>query len=245
MKRCSGSLIAVRRRTPYRRAAALINGKPPGRAGAPPRFRFRAKQSSAREPTMLAWIVRSSRLVHINADDCVQAKGAARRCGRGTTSGMSSCMESESGSPPRHGSRSSSVARACAEPLGTAVWLLERERRCRGWRPSPGLHGVFAWSHATGDRAQNTRDHGIGRSGPRLLRWSRRASRSLRRDDRAVTIVFRLPPSAAERVAFSYSPVLEAVLSLHVLVERKHHPVQHEWVRTHPASRMTVPSPCR
>jgi hypothetical protein len=63
------------------------------------------------------------------------------------------------------------------------------------------------------------------------LRWSRRASRSLRRDDRAVTIVFRLPPSAAERVAFSYSPVLEAVLSLHVLVEPKHHPVQHEWVR--------------
>jgi hypothetical protein len=37
----------------------------------------------------------------------------------------------------------------------------------------------------------------------------------------AVTIVFRLPPSAAERVAFSYSPALEAVLSLHVLVEPK------------------------
>jgi DNA-binding transcriptional ArsR family regulator len=49
--------------------------------------------------------------------------------------------------------------------------------------------------------------------------------------DFAVTIVFRLPPSAAERVAFSYSPALEAVLSLHVLVEPKHHPVQHEWVR--------------
>jgi hypothetical protein len=46
-----------------------------------------------------------------------------------------------------------------------------------------------------------------------------------------VTIVFRLPPSAAERVAFSYSPAMEAVLSLHVLVEPKHHPVQHEWVR--------------
>ena len=26
---------------------------------------------------MLAWIVRSSRLVHINADDCVQAKAGA------------------------------------------------------------------------------------------------------------------------------------------------------------------------
>jgi len=46
-----------------------------------------------------------------------------------------------------------------------------------------------------------------------------------------VTIVFRLPPSAVERVAFSYSPAMEAVLSLHVLVEPKHHPVQHEWVR--------------
>jgi DNA-binding transcriptional ArsR family regulator len=46
-----------------------------------------------------------------------------------------------------------------------------------------------------------------------------------------VTIVFQLPPAAAERVAFSYSPAMEAVLSLHVLVEPKHHPVQHEWVR--------------
>jgi len=46
-----------------------------------------------------------------------------------------------------------------------------------------------------------------------------------------MTIAFRLPPSAAERVAFSYSPAMEAVLSLHVLVEPKHHPVQHEWVR--------------
>ncbi|MDA0159949.1 DUF5937 family protein [Solirubrobacter ginsenosidimutans] len=44
-------------------------------------------------------------------------------------------------------------------------------------------------------------------------------------------IVFRVPPTAVERVGFSYSPTLEAVLSLHVLVEPKHHPVQHEWVR--------------
>lgn len=51
------------------------------------------------------------------------------------------------------------------------------------------------------------------------------------RDDCQVGIVFRLPPSAAERVAFSYSPAMEAVLSLHVIVEPKHHPVQHEWVR--------------
>jgi DNA-binding transcriptional ArsR family regulator len=46
-----------------------------------------------------------------------------------------------------------------------------------------------------------------------------------------VTIAFRLPAAAAERVAFSYSPTLEAVLSLHVLVEPKHHPLQHGWVR--------------
>ena len=45
-------------------------------------------------------------------------------------------------------------------------------------------------------------------------------------------IVFKLPPAAAEQVAFCYSPLLEAVLSLHVLVEPKHHPVQHEWVRS-------------
>lgn len=32
-------------------------------------------------------------------------------------------------------------------------------------------------------------------------------------------------------MAFAYSPLLEAVLSLHVLAEPKHHPVQHRWVR--------------
>ena len=47
----------------------------------------------------------------------------------------------------------------------------------------------------------------------------------------AVTIVFHVPASAVERVGFSYSPSMEAVLSLHVLVEPKHHPVQHGWVR--------------
>ncbi|HEY6887552.1 MAG TPA: DUF5937 family protein [Solirubrobacter sp.] len=46
-----------------------------------------------------------------------------------------------------------------------------------------------------------------------------------------MTIVFRVPRAAVERVGFSYSPSLEAVLSLHVLVEPKHHPVQHGWVR--------------
>jgi DNA-binding transcriptional ArsR family regulator len=44
-------------------------------------------------------------------------------------------------------------------------------------------------------------------------------------------IRFRLPPEGDECLAFAYSPLLEAVLSLHVLVEPKHHPLQHEWVR--------------
>jgi DNA-binding transcriptional ArsR family regulator len=44
-------------------------------------------------------------------------------------------------------------------------------------------------------------------------------------------IRFHLPAGAVERLAFAYSPLFEAVLSLHVLVEPKHHPLQHEWVR--------------
>ncbi len=44
-------------------------------------------------------------------------------------------------------------------------------------------------------------------------------------------ITFHLPSAAVERLAFAYSPVLEAILSLHVLVEPKHHPIQHHWVR--------------
>jgi DNA-binding transcriptional ArsR family regulator len=46
-----------------------------------------------------------------------------------------------------------------------------------------------------------------------------------------VAIRFFLPEQADESVAFAYSPVVEAVLSLHVLVEPKHHPLQHAWVR--------------
>src|SRR5262245_43564745 len=46
-----------------------------------------------------------------------------------------------------------------------------------------------------------------------------------------MTITFHLPRAALERLAFAYSPLLEAVLSLHVLVEPKHHPIQHPWVR--------------
>jgi hypothetical protein len=44
-------------------------------------------------------------------------------------------------------------------------------------------------------------------------------------------IRFRLPPDSEECLAFAYSPLLEAALSLHVLVEPKHHPLQHAWVR--------------
>jgi DNA-binding transcriptional ArsR family regulator len=46
-----------------------------------------------------------------------------------------------------------------------------------------------------------------------------------------VAIRFRLPAGAIECVSHAYSPLLEAVLSLHVLVEPKHHPLQHPWVR--------------
>ncbi|HEY3050387.1 MAG TPA: DUF5937 family protein [Gaiellaceae bacterium] len=45
-------------------------------------------------------------------------------------------------------------------------------------------------------------------------------------------IRFALPADdALDRIAFAYSPLQEAVLSLHVLVAPKHHALQHEWVR--------------
>lgn len=47
-----------------------------------------------------------------------------------------------------------------------------------------------------------------------------------------MAIRFQLPAAAIERVSHAYSPLLEAVLSLHVLVEPKHHPLQHPWVRS-------------
>lgn len=56
-----------------------------------------------------------------------------------------------------------------------------------------------------------------------------------------MTIRFRLPAEAAERAAFAYSPLLELVLSLHVLVEPKHHPLQQAWVRQMRA----LPAPLR
>jgi len=46
-----------------------------------------------------------------------------------------------------------------------------------------------------------------------------------------VAIRFAIPRAAPDRIAFAYSPLLEAVLSLHVVVEPKHHPLQHPWVR--------------
>jgi DNA-binding transcriptional ArsR family regulator len=51
-------------------------------------------------------------------------------------------------------------------------------------------------------------------------------------------IRFVLPSPPEEYVAFTYSPLLEAVLSLHVLAEPKHHPAQHSWVRQ--AARLPV-----
>jgi DNA-binding transcriptional ArsR family regulator len=44
-------------------------------------------------------------------------------------------------------------------------------------------------------------------------------------------IRIRFSPHPAEHVAFAYSPLLECVLSLHVLVGPKHHALQHGWVR--------------
>lgn len=44
-------------------------------------------------------------------------------------------------------------------------------------------------------------------------------------------IRFELAPDDEGALAFGYSPLLETVLSLHVLVEPKHHALQHGWVR--------------
>jgi DNA-binding transcriptional ArsR family regulator len=52
-------------------------------------------------------------------------------------------------------------------------------------------------------------------------------------------IRFELAPDEEGALAFGYSPLLETVLSLHVLVEPKHHALQHEWVR---AMRMLRPA---
>jgi DNA-binding transcriptional ArsR family regulator len=46
-----------------------------------------------------------------------------------------------------------------------------------------------------------------------------------------IAIRFELAPDEEGALAFGYSPLLETVLSLHVLVEPKHHALQHAWVR--------------
>lgn len=46
-----------------------------------------------------------------------------------------------------------------------------------------------------------------------------------------MTIQFRAAPGTTERVDPGCSPLIETVLSLHVLVEPRHHPIQHPWVR--------------
>jgi DNA-binding transcriptional ArsR family regulator len=50
-----------------------------------------------------------------------------------------------------------------------------------------------------------------------------------RKEDRMIRIA--VPPRPEELVAFAVSPLLECVLSLHVLLGPKHHALQHEWVR--------------
>lgn len=44
-------------------------------------------------------------------------------------------------------------------------------------------------------------------------------------------IRIELTAGPATRLAFAYSPVNEAIFSLHVLVQPSHHPLQHDWVR--------------
>jgi DNA-binding transcriptional ArsR family regulator len=46
-----------------------------------------------------------------------------------------------------------------------------------------------------------------------------------------MAIRFELPEGRPAALAFGYSPLLETVLSLHVLAEPKHHALQHGWVR--------------
>jgi DNA-binding transcriptional ArsR family regulator len=58
-------------------------------------------------------------------------------------------------------------------------------------------------------------------------------------DCSAIGIRFELGDEEDGAVAFGYSPLLESVLSLHVLSEPKHHALQHGWIRamrTLPAS---------
>jgi DNA-binding transcriptional ArsR family regulator len=46
-----------------------------------------------------------------------------------------------------------------------------------------------------------------------------------------IAVRFVLAPDQEDALAFASSPLLETVLSLHVLVEPRHHALQHDWVR--------------
>jgi DNA-binding transcriptional ArsR family regulator len=58
---------------------------------------------------------------------------------------------------------------------------------------------------------------------------------------RIALIRFRFTGDPAESIAFHYSPLLEAVLSLQVLAAPKHHALQHGWVRR----ARSLPAPLR
>jgi DNA-binding transcriptional ArsR family regulator len=45
-------------------------------------------------------------------------------------------------------------------------------------------------------------------------------------------IRLRLPARATNWIAIVYSPVIETIFSLHVLTQPRHHPLQHQWVRS-------------
>ena len=83
---------------------------------------------------------------------------------------------------------------------------------------------------------------GRGRAGVAPAQPSRQAeiwsNDSPRRESMPIRFHFRDDDAAA--LAFGYSPLLECVLSLHVLVEPKHHSLQHEWVRAMRALRPSL-----
>src|SRR3954454_135788 len=57
----------------------------------------------------------------------------------------------------------------------------------------------------------------------------------------AIAIRFHLADEEQAALAIGYSPLLETVLSLHVLAEPKHHALQHDWVR----AMRRLPAPLR
>src|SRR4029453_4766296 len=67
---------------------------------------------------------------------------------------------------------------------------------------------------------------GIQRMPCRRMAGARSSGQLFSQKENPVAIRFRLPAHAMERVAHAYSPLLEAVLSLHVLGGPKHAPRQ-------------------